>query len=201
VNSPERVRAVVGHWVEGEGGAPPGWDAGLAGFLDVLERRNRDVNLVSRRVVSEALVGQVLPSLAVLRVVPWGRPLRVLDVGSGGGFPGIPLRILRPNVRLDLVDATHKKCAFLEDCLAELRLEGCAVHWCRIEEPSEELVRRGPFDRIFARALGDPDLVRRAAARLLAVGGEAWIFARPGGTGLEWPPPPARPVTALVRVV
>jgi 16S rRNA (guanine527-N7)-methyltransferase len=175
----------------------------MARFLNRLERRNREVNLVSRRTVRESLERQVLPSLAVLRVVPADRPIRVLDVGSGGGFPGIPLGILRPGVRLDLLDATRKKCEFLETCVAELGLKDCVVHWCRIEQPSEALLRRAPFDRLFARALGGPELIREAAVSLLAPGGEAWGFAPPGGGGLDWPTPGSgqSPLTSLRRIV
>jgi 16S rRNA (guanine527-N7)-methyltransferase len=172
----------------------------MAHFLAFLELRNRDVNLVSRRTSGEILERQVLPSLAALRTVPPGRPLRVLDVGSGGGFPGIPLKIVRPQIRLDLVDATRKKCEFLEACVAELGFEDCSVHWCRIEQPSDGLRGRAPFDRLFARALGGGDLLPRAAAALLAPDGEAWVFSAPGEGSLEWPRAPEPPVTSLTRV-
>ncbi|MGQ0720497.1 MAG: 16S rRNA (guanine(527)-N(7))-methyltransferase RsmG [Candidatus Eiseniibacteriota bacterium] len=200
MTSAERVRTVLGRLLEREGGAPAGWDAAIAHFVEFLELRNRGVNLVSRKTAGEILERQVLPSLAVLRVVPPGQPIRVLDVGSGGGFPGIPLKIVRPRVRLDLVDSTRKKCDFLKACVVELGFEDCAIHWCRIEQPGDTLRGRAPFDRVFARAVGGPDLLRRAAPGLLAPGGEAWVFAAPREGGLEWPGDGEEPVTSLARV-
>ncbi|HMB71587.1 MAG TPA: RsmG family class I SAM-dependent methyltransferase, partial [bacterium] len=153
----------------------------------------------SRATADRLLESQILPSLATLRVVGADEPLSVLDVGTGGGFPGIPLKILRPAVVLDLVDARRKKTDFLEDAVRALGLESVTVHWCRIETPTPELaVRR--FDRAFARAVGSERIVRSGVGSLLAPGGEAWTFVAPGHeTDVQWPE--AKPVTALRRLV
>jgi 16S rRNA (guanine527-N7)-methyltransferase len=172
----------------------------MAAFLALLIERNEAVNLVSRRTAPEVVERQVLPSLAGLRVIPPGRALRVLDIGSGGGFPGIPLRILRPEARMDLVDATRNKCRFLEDCITELGWEDDQVHWCRIEVPTEDLTARAPFDLALARAVGDEDRIARAATRLVRPGGAGvWVFAHPGD-GEPFLDSAGNPVTALRRI-
>jgi len=199
----EEVQAGLSGALAEETRLPADWAGPLAAYLSLLEQRNRQVNLVSRAAMDRLVEGQLLPSLAVLLVVPPGVRLRVLDVGSGGGFPAIPLRILRPGIRLDLVEATRKKCAFLRDACTELGLDGVVVHWCRVEDPSEDLLGRAPFDVLTARAVGALDRVQVAARRFLRPGGTGWRFVAPGESpeDLCWPPAGrGTPVTALRRL-
>lgn len=196
----QEIRETMGPVVEREGGGPPGWEETMALFLGFLLERNASVNLVSRRTAQDVLIRQALPSLAVLSLVPPGKALRVLDVGSGGGFPGIPLRILRPEIRVDLVDATRNKCRFLEECVERLGWTDAGVHWCRIEAPRRELVARRPFDLAVARALGQEELLTRTIVRLMAVRGATWIFVPPGQGDVDWRGSGGEPLTALRRL-
>jgi 16S rRNA (guanine527-N7)-methyltransferase len=185
---PELVRS-VGPLVAEQGGAPEGWADQLEAYLAHLREMNRQVNLVSRASIDQLVEKQLVPSLATLLVVPRGAAPRVLDVGTGGGFPGIPLKILRPTIRLDLVDATRKKCDFLRIVVSRLALPDVEVHWCRAEEPTPELLSRAPFDLLVARAVGTPRVLRVAARRLLAPTGTGWRFVAPHGQSadLAWP--------------
>jgi 16S rRNA (guanine527-N7)-methyltransferase len=179
---------------------PGDWPKRLETYLDLLWQWNTKVNLVSRRSADRLLDGQLVPSLAALLEVPPQEPLRVLDVGSGGGFPGIPLAILRPNAQVDLVDATRKKCDFLQVAAAAIGLTGTEVHWCRIEAPAPALQARAPFDVGFGRALGTPERVGAAAKRLLRKQGRFWIFVPPGTPGSRAWPPAGPPVTGLLPI-
>jgi len=173
----------------------------MALYVDLLRARNRLVNLVSRATVHRLVEKQIAPCLAGLLVIPPDRALRVLDVGTGGGLPGIPLKILRPSIRLDLLDATRKKCVFLEEAVARLELTDTRVHWGRVEQPGSELLGRSPFDLLLARAMGSPEALEHAAPGLLAPHGAAWRFVAPEGADgdLPWPPGPD-PITALRRL-
>jgi 16S rRNA (guanine527-N7)-methyltransferase len=125
--------------------------------------------------------------------------MRVLDIGSGAGLPGIPLAILRPAIRIDLVDATQKKCEFLEAAVVAAAVTDAQVHWCRIERPTAELRARGPFDVSLARAVGEPARLGRAVRPLLSTDGALWTYVAPGTAGsLPWPTTGA-PSTALLR--
>jgi 16S rRNA (guanine527-N7)-methyltransferase len=172
----------------------------MALFLGHLLERNASVNLISRRTAEEVLARQALPSLAALSLVPAGEAPRVLDIGSGGGFPGIPLRILRPGIRLDLVEATRNKCRFLEECVDQLGWTDARVHWCRIESPHRDLVARRPFDLAVARAVGQEELLARSVVRLLAERAAAWTFVPPGQGDVDWRGIDGEPVTALRRL-
>ncbi|MGH2569804.1 MAG: 16S rRNA (guanine(527)-N(7))-methyltransferase RsmG [bacterium] len=188
--------------VEREGGGPAGWEGRIAWFLGELALWNERASLVSRSSLGTLLQAHVLPSLAALLVVPADRDVRVLDVGSGGGFPGIPLGILRPRARLDLVEATRKKYRFLERCIQGLELGDARVHWCRIEAPTDALRGRAPFDVAIARAVGHEELVSRASRALLDSQGQSWVFTAPGVSGdvLPWADAQGQTITALRRV-
>jgi 16S rRNA (guanine527-N7)-methyltransferase len=95
------------------------------------------------------------------------RGRRLLDVGSGAGFPGIPIAIARADVEIDLLDSNHKKCAFLRQAVAELGLTNARVVCERVESwrPAQR------FDCIISRALGEIAEVIAWVGHLLAPGG------------------------------
>ncbi len=198
--STELLRQTLGALVDAEGGAPEGWPESLSRYLHQLVEWNERVNLVSRKSIDQVVKSQLLPSLAALRVVRPNQTARVLDVGSGGGFPGIPLAILRPLARVALVEATRKKCAFLEEVVRMRAPAGTSVHWTRIEAPTPELRAIAPFDLALARAVGRPEELGAAVRALLRPGGEFWAFTSPAHAGaVPWPSADdAR--TGLVRI-
>ena len=140
----------------------------LCGYLSHLLERNQEVNLVSRRntlVHVERFTRECLFLAKILsedreRHLPAGRPPRLLDVGSGGGFPGLVLKIAIPDIDLLLVEATRKKARFLADVAAGLDLRQTRVVWGRTEEllrietlsGRRELGQR--FDWVTCKALG-----------------------------------------------
>jgi 16S rRNA (guanine527-N7)-methyltransferase len=123
----------------------------LAAYAGLLARWNATHNLTAVRSPEEMLTHHLLDSLAivpqVLRVMD-GDGARVLDVGSGGGLPGIVLAVAAPQARITLIDSVRKKCAFLTQVRLELRLANVEVVHSRVE------TLRGPaFDVIVSRAL------------------------------------------------
>jgi 16S rRNA (guanine527-N7)-methyltransferase len=136
-------------------------------------------NLVSRRAREELRTRHVPESVALAALLPTGAS-RLLDVGSGGGFPGMVLAIVRPALEVHLLDATAKKTAFLRETAATLGLENVTVHTGRAEE-----LARGPlassFDLVTARAVAALDRLLpwtlpflRPDGVLYAVKGERW---------------------------
>jgi 16S rRNA (guanine527-N7)-methyltransferase len=122
------------------------------------------MNLTAIRERSQQVTKHVLDSLTVL---PWLRGRRVADVGSGAGFPGIPLAIVAPQVHFALIESTGKKCRFLEHVRDTLALANVEVIQSRAEA-HKPTVR---YDTVLARAVGPiADLVRNAGP-LVAGGG------------------------------
>ncbi|HRD94634.1 MAG TPA: 16S rRNA (guanine(527)-N(7))-methyltransferase RsmG, partial [Accumulibacter sp.] len=109
---------------------PAGAQRGLLDYAALLTKWNRTYQLTALRDPSLAVSHHLLDSLAVL---PFVGGESLLDVGSGGGMPGIPLAIARPELRVVLVDSNSKKAAFLQQVAIELGLANIAVHCGRVE--------------------------------------------------------------------
>jgi 16S rRNA (guanine527-N7)-methyltransferase len=136
----------------------------LLAHLDLVDEWNARFNLTAIRDREQQITKHVLDSLSVR---PWLRGTRIADVGSGAGFPGIPLAIVEPSRRFALIESTGKKCRFLEAVRDALALENVDVVQGRAELHKPE----PRFETAIARAVGPlADLVRYAGP-LLAGGG------------------------------
>ena len=103
----------------------------LLAYLALLLKWNKTFSLTALRDPSLAVSHHLLDSLAIL---PYVKVASLLDVGSGGGQPGIPLAIVRPELRVTLLDSNSKKTAFLQQAAIELGLSNIAVHCGRVEQ-------------------------------------------------------------------
>jgi 16S rRNA (guanine527-N7)-methyltransferase len=137
----------------------------LLAFRDLLLKWNRTYNLTALRDPEQAVSHHLLDSLAILPHVGAGA---LLDVGSGGGLPGIPLAIARPELAVTLVDAVQKKTTFLQQAAIELGLKNVAVHHARVEE------MRGQYAQISSRAFADLARLVDLTRHLLEPGGR-WL--------------------------
>ena len=142
---------------------------------DLLLKWNRSINLTSITDPDEVVEKHLLDSLAVAPAVPAGM---LLDAGSGAGFPGIPVAIARPDVKLILAESVQKKAAFLKNVLAELRLPGARVAAVRLQGNAERegLVR---VEAAVARALAAPPDWLTLAGNYLLPGGVAICMLGP----------------------
>ena len=108
---------------------------------------NEKVNLVSRKDIDHLTVKHILHSLSLVKYIRFDDGARILDIGTGGGFPGIPLAIYYPNVKFTLVDSIEKKIKVVEDLVRELDLKNVTVKRARAEELKED------FDYVVSRAV------------------------------------------------
>lgn len=124
--------------------------------LDVLYRDwNSKINVISRKDIDNLYEHHVLHSLAIAKVLPFQPHTEILDVGTGGGFPGIPLAILFPECRFTLIDSIGKKIKVAQEVAKALGLTNVEC----IQERAEE--ERRKFDFVVSRAVMPlPDLVR-----------------------------------------
>ena len=151
---------------------PEGAEAKLLAYLALLDKWNRVYNLTAVRDVERMVSHHLLDSLAVVPFYLGGEPkwVSVLDVGSGGGLPGIPLAIARPGLQVTLIDSIAKKTAFLLQAKAELGLENLRVVTSRVEGFRPD----APFDVITSRAFSDLKLFVTLTRHLLKPGG-CWM--------------------------
>lgn len=159
--------------------ATPGQQAQLLGYLDLLERWNRIYNLTAVREPDQMLTLHLADCLALLPALSRHAPRRLLDVGSGGGLPGLVLAIMLPEMEVTLNDAVQKKCAFMQQAAAELRLQNVEVMHARVEQ-----LDSAPFDCISSRAFSDLATLVRLSEPLLAPDG-CWAAMKGATPQLE----------------
>ncbi len=142
-------------------------------YLELLLVWNEKVNLTAITEPQEVVIKHFLDSLLLLNTVSLKQGTKVIDVGTGAGFPGIPLKIARPDLDLTLLDSLNKRLVFLQELLKELELSAETVH-CRAEEGGRKKELRGKFDFVTARAVAPLNLLCEYCLPFLKVGG---IFA------------------------
>jgi len=151
----------------------------LRRFADELERWNQHTNLTAVRDRDEIYRRHFLDSLSLAAF--WDEPPgSLVDLGTGGGFPGLPLKILRPAISLTLVDSVGKKTAFLEHVSRRLGLEGVRVLTARAEELGRQRAERERYDLVTARAVAELRVLVEYGLPLLRVGGR---MLAPKGAG------------------
>ena len=110
---------------------------------------NSKINVISRKDISSLYLRHVLHSLAIAKFIQFKKGTNIIDVGTGGGFPGIPLAILFPDAKFHLVDSTEKKVGVVDAVSKELSLKNVTTQCKRVEDMDDK------FDFILARALAD----------------------------------------------
>lgn len=137
----------------------------LMDYLALMNKWNSVYNLTSLRDPMQMVTHHVLDSLAAVPAFKDAK--NVLDVGAGGGLPGIVLAIARPDINVSLIDTVHKKTAFLTQVKAELGLKNVTVYTMKVQD-----LKAGPFDVITSRAFADLSDFVNWSGHLLAEGGQ-----------------------------
>ena len=127
----------------------------------VYEKINSNINLISRTDLENLYIRHILHSLSILKFISFEAGSHVMDLGTGGGFPGIPLAIFCRNVNFTLVDSISKKVTAVESIIDELKLENVRVICSRAEDMDER------FDFIVSRATAPMEKLRKWSRRLI----------------------------------
>jgi len=130
---------------------------------------NKKVNLISSKDETRIVTRHFLQSLGLLLVFRFPQGSRILDLGTGGGFPGLPIKIIRPDLDMVLVEATQKKVSFLNELLGILEIKNAVALPVRIESLRNDFI---PVDIVVSRAVADlRKLVRWSRSCLKKKGG------------------------------
>jgi 16S rRNA (guanine527-N7)-methyltransferase len=130
-----------------------------------------EANVIGTREVGKILLDHVLDSLSCFLFQPLAEAERLADVGSGGGLPGIPIKICAPHMEVTLIESTGKKARFLRRVVDEIPLPGTEVLNSRVEEVSRMAEQRGAYDVAPARAVARLSVLAEYCVPLLKVGG------------------------------
>lgn len=145
-------------------------------FYEMLTEKNKVMNLTTITEFEDVVEKHFLDSLSLIKCVDLNGFMKVLDLGTGAGFPGIPLKIMFPELDMVLMDSLNKRVLFLQEVISELNLSGVTAIHGRAEEMAVKKEYREQFDLC----------VSRAVANLSALSEYCIPFVKPGGTFISY---------------
>lgn len=143
---------------------------------------NKSLNLTSIVEEKDFAVKHFIDSLTCLKAVIFDNQMSLLDVGSGAGFPGIPIKICRPDLRVTLIDSLEKRVNFLNEAISGLDMDHIEAVHARVEDMGRNKDYREKYDRVVARAVANLGVLAEYCLPPLKVGG---IFLAMKGPKLE----------------
>ncbi len=152
-------------------------------YLSELVDWNRRLNLVAKTSKEQILRKHFVDSLSLVPFVPDQRCLKLLDVGTGAGFPGLVLKIASPGILVSLLESSEKKCVFLRHVISLLELDGVDVLTGRAECWGSMDIHRENYDIVVCRAVAHLSVVSEYAFPFLKTGG--FFMAQKGPAGLR----------------
>lgn len=151
-------------------------------YLDCIKFWNKKINLTGIKGESQMVINHFLDSISIFPFI--SENSKLLDIGSGAGFPGIPLKIVMPSLEVTLLDSVEKKVFFMREVIRRLGLQKTHAICGRAEDISNG-VARGYFDFVVSRAVGKVEKLLRLATPYLCKGGKLVLMR--GKSGLrEW---------------
>lgn len=127
----------------------------FATYYTMLVEKNKVMNLTAITEFTEVVEKHFLDSISLVRVIDLNQPLTVLDLGTGAGFPGIPLKIMFPKLKITLADSLNKRILFLDEVIEVLELEDITTLHARAEEMAHNKTYRESFDLCVSRAVAN----------------------------------------------
>ena len=154
-------------------------------YLNELSHWNEKINLTALREPQHIALGHFADSLApmIIDQVFEVKHARAIDIGSGAGFPGLPLKVVNTGWRMSLVDSIGKKCDFLRAVVGAMELSNVEIHQKRSEELAHEKDHREKYDFAFARALSSLSTLIEYGLPFLKIGG--FLIAHRGRTAAD----------------
>ncbi|MBU4438741.1 MAG: 16S rRNA (guanine(527)-N(7))-methyltransferase RsmG [Acetobacterium sp.] len=143
----------------------------LIDYMDRLLEKNKHINLTRITDEDEFIKLHLLDSLTLLKLIR-NPKARILDVGTGGGFPGIPLAILLPDAQITLMDSTKKKLSVVQAITQELGIDNVSILHGRAEELGQDLKYRERYELVTSRAVANLTLLSEYCLPLVKVGGQ-----------------------------
>jgi len=140
-------------------------------YLTFLQQKSQEMNLTAIQEGEEIIIKHFLDSLTSLKALELQPGAKLIDIGTGAGFPGVPLKIVFPELQLSLLDSLKKRVGFLEDLCLKLRLKGVEFIHGRAEDFGQNTAYREKFDYVVSRAVAELGVLAEYCLPLVKVGG------------------------------
>lgn len=156
-------------------------------FYEMLVEKNKVMNLTAITEFEEVIVKHFIDSLAIVKIVPkdiLNSDIKIIDIGTGAGFPGIPLKIAFPNIRITLLDSLNKRINFLKEVCEELKLENVEFIHGRSEDFGKNPQYREKYNLCVSRAVANLATLSEFCIPFVEVGG-SFVSYKAGDCGEE----------------
>lgn len=140
-------------------------------YYELLVEKNKVMNLTAITEFDEVVEKHFLDSVSLTQQLDLHQPLKVLDLGTGAGFPGIPLKIVFPELEITLMDSLNKRVLFLQDVISSLQLENIEAVHGRAEEAAKNKKYRESFDLCVSRAVANISTLSEYCLPFVKIGG------------------------------
>ena len=154
--------------------------AAFESYLSLLLEWNKKINLTAIREPKEIQIYHFLDSLSALKLDIIKKNSSLLDMGTGAGLPGIPIKIICPQISLVLLDSVNKKVRFVETVIEQLKLDKCTAVHARAEEMAREPGKREAFDVVVSRAVAEMRVLSEYCLPFVKQGGYFLAYKGPG---------------------
>ncbi|SFG76259.1 16S rRNA (guanine527-N7)-methyltransferase [Lachnospiraceae bacterium C7] len=144
----------------------------LARFYEMLIEKNKVMNLTAITEFDEVLEKHFIDSISLGQVIDLNKEIKILDLGTGAGFPGIPLKIVFPNIKIYLADSLNKRINFINEVVEELGLEKVETIHTRAEELANNKEYREQFDLVVSRAVANLSTLSEYCIPFVKIGGQ-----------------------------
>lgn len=141
-------------------------------YYEMLVEKNKVMNLTGITEWDEVLEKHFLDSISLIRAIDLNQELTVMDMGTGAGFPGIPLKIAFPNLKVTLADSLNKRVLFLQEVIDALKLEGIEAIHGRAEDLARDKKYREQYDLSVSRAVANLSTLTEYCLPFVKIGGQ-----------------------------
>jgi len=153
----------------------------MAKYASLLLEGLEKIRLTGEKSPEGIIWQQIYDSIYILKLIELRSGLKVVDLGSGGGLPGLPLKICRPEIEIYLLDANRKKAGFLSAVKENLGLDQTYILCGRAEEYGQDKEHREGYDLVLSKAVAEMAVLAEMALPLLKTGGRVLLYKGPKG--------------------